>query len=114
MKKTTDKTMVLIDIPRFCVPVKEADEFLQMAIKFWNDVKITMIESKIKRIKYDTYYAEGNLIPTIKFQDSYTDILGDYVNVDELNSYIELNVSDKYIDKEEILQLWNPESKEEE
>ena len=34
--------------------------------------------------------------------------------MDELNSYIELSVSDKYINKEEILQLWNPESKEEE
>lgn len=103
-----EKSVVIITVPRIVVPARLASEYLQMANKFYNDVKNTLLEDLDRRqLTYDNRYCSGNFIPTIKETNSYTDILRSYVDVEQVDKYIKFDDKDtNYISNEQVEEMW--------
>lgn len=110
MQIINDNPVVVINIPRFCVPAEQADEFVMMANKFYNDVKNTMIQrDEANRLEYDNHYTKGEFIPTVIKKNTYTDILTSNVEVEQLDKYIEISQDEKYVNSADIYKMWHPE-----
>ena len=110
MQINNDNSVVIISIPRLCVPAEQADEFVMMANKFHNDIKNTMIQiDDANRLEYDSYYTNGEFIPAVKKVNSYTGVLNQVVDVEQLDKYIEIGPDEKYVNSADVYKLWHPE-----
>ena len=108
MQINKDNPVVVIDIPRFCVPVEDAEHYIMLANKFWNDIKNTMVEGSV-RLEYDNHYTNGDFIPTVKKVKSYTGVLNKVVDVEQLDKYVEIDPEEKYTNSSKVYELWHPE-----
>lgn len=110
MQINRDNSVVVIDIPRFCVPAEDADIYIQMSNKFWNDIKNVMLDiSQQKRLEYDNHYTNGEFIPTVRKVNSYTDVLNRVINVEQLDKYVEIGPDEKYVNSADVYKTWHPE-----
>ena len=108
MQINKDNPVVVIDIPRFCVPVEDAEHYILIANKMWNDIKNTMISNSI-RLEYDFHFVQGEYIPIILKDNSYTGILNEVVRVKQVDKYVEIDPEEECIDRTKIYELWHPE-----
>lgn len=115
------KSMVIIDIPRICVPAENAELFIRTANQFWAETKDEMMRLYgSKRFEYDNKYVNGEFIPTIAVINSYSGVLDKKVDVEQLDIYVKLESDERYGMNTEINALWNsdktavPEEEEDE
>lgn len=114
MQINRDNPVVVIDIPRFCVPAEYADIFVQGANKFWAQTQNAIVDiCEHKRLEYDNHYTNGEFIPTVKKIDSYTGVLNKVVDVEQLDKYVEIDSDEKYTNSSKVYELWHPEVKNE-
>ena len=112
MKIVKNKSVVVIDIPRICIPVDNAKSFVQAAEEFWSQTKQAIIEAQgSKNLKFDYYYSEGELIPVVRESNSYSDILDGYVSVSQIDKYVLKEEGDL---NNEISEKWKLENNKEE
>lgn len=110
MQIVNDNPVVVINIPRFCVPAEQADEFIQAANRFWASTLNTIINNgEANRLEYNNHYANGEFIPTVIKKNTYTDILTSNVEVEQLDKYIEISQDEKYVNSADIYKMWHPE-----
>lgn len=110
----TSKSVVVIDIPRFCVPVETAEVFIQAASRFMADIQEEMVEKyKSQRLKFDNKYHKGEFIPTVTETNSYSDILDMKVDVTQYDKYVSIK-TDNYVTDAQVYKIWHPELAEEE
>lgn len=114
MKLVNDESVVVIDIPRFCVPVEYAPEFIQKANDYFAGVRNLMLTYNGKNIvDYDTHYVNGEFIPLVKQFNSYSDVLNEHIRVTQVDKYVSVDTEEK-LEYSAIEQLWNPKLVEEE
>ena len=112
MRIIDDEPVVVIDIPRFYVPLKEAKKYIREANEYFADTQNQLIADfgNIKA-EYDNHYCYGQFIPTIK-EGTYSGILRSNVEVKQLDKYV-LVGKDESIDNDVISKLWNGEEEDE-
>lgn len=111
MKIEKESPVVVITIPRITVPKQFAQEFISLAIKFFNDVQISQVENELANIKYDSRYCDGDFIPTVQCGNSYTGALNQIIDVQQIDKYVLLE-DDKYVHCSEIQMLWKSQLEE--
>lgn len=114
MNIETNKSIVVIDIPRFCVPADTAEVFIQAANRFMADIKEEMIEKyKSQKLKFDNRYHRRELIPFVAETNSYSDILDMKVDVTQYDKYVSAK-TDNYVNNEQVYEIWHQELEEKE
>lgn len=115
MKLQTEEPVVVIEMPRICVEKDDADNYIMMFNKFWNDICQTIIQDYGgERYEYDTRYCNGEVIPTIKHICSYSDILDKNIDIKQIDEYVEIDEKDGYVSGERVEKCWMCESETEE
>ena len=114
MNIETNKPIVVIDIPRFCVPADTAEVFIQAANRFRADIKEEMIEKyKSQKLKFDNIYYRREFIPFVAETNSYSDILDMKVDVTQYDKYVSAKTNN-YVTDDEVYTIWHPELEEQE
>ena len=115
MQIVENSPVVVIDIPRFCVPSEDADIFIQAANRFLAEIQDEMVEKfKSKRLKYDNRYTHSKFIPTVEETNSYSDILDMKVDVEQFDKYVGIDSEEERPSSDAVFQLWNPDYTEQE
>ena len=114
MNMRKNKSIVVIDIPKFCVPADTAEVFIQAANRFMADIKEEMIEKyKSQKLKFYNKYYNREIIPFVVETNSYSDILDMKVDVTQYDKYVSAK-TDNYVSDEEVYKIWYPELVEQE
>ena len=114
MRIEEEKSVVVISIPRFCVPKRDAAQFIKAANEYWADTVEEMLSSYGPNVlKYDNKYIENEFIPTVKRNNSYSGILDEKIDVKQFDRYVELESDSdgSYMNQDKIHSLWHPELK---
>lgn len=113
MQIEENNAMVIIDIPRFCVPAKDAEVFIRTANQFWADTVDEMLRNfESKRFEYDNKYVNGQFIPTVREIVSYSNCASTSIDVEQLDKYVKLDADEKYGKNDEIYNLWYPDEEQ--
>ena len=112
MKIVNDEPVVVIDIPRFYVPLKDAKKYIREANEYFSDTQNELIaDFGCVKAEYDNYYCYGQFIPTIKERD-YSGILDSKVEIKQLDKYVLVD-KDETIESDVISNLWNGKNEQE-
>lgn len=108
-----DKSVVVISIPRFVVPAHQAKKYILAANSFWTQINNTKIDDFGKnQMEFDNKYCHGKFIPTIKTQEDFSNVLGERIDVEQIDKYIVIEEKDGFVDSETVEKLWNPANPE--
>lgn len=114
MNIETNKPVVVINIPKICVPAETAEVFLQAANRFLADIQDEMIEKyKSGGLKFDNKYYNSEFIPSVTQANTYSDILDMRVDVTQYDKYV-LIQTDDYVESSEVYKIWHPDFVEKE
>lgn len=112
----TKEPKVLIRLPELVVSRENALEYLCFLNKVVNDLK-NMYVSNLN-IDNEVYtrndvYVGGKCVPVITKHDEFTNILDLFkIEVEQMNKYVEIDTTDYYSIKDDILQTYEMEEEE--
>ncbi len=109
-----EKSIVVITMPKIVVQRVFAGEIIQKANTFMTNIQNNLIDiNGSKQIIFDDKWCDGEFIPTVRIAN-YTDVLDAHPDVCQYDKYIQLESQEKYPDKQELLNIWKPNTVQEE
>lgn len=113
----TNEPKVLIRLPELVVSRENASEYLCFLNKVVNDLKnmyVTALDNDEEVYTRNDVYVGGKCVPVITKHDEFTNILDLFkIEVEQMNKYVEIDTTDYYSIKDEILQTYETEPEEE-
>lgn len=113
----TAEPKVIIRLPELIVSKENAKHYLTFLNKVINDLKnfyIVDLEDDECVYTQNDIYMNGKIVPTVIKHDEFTDILDLFkVEVKQLNKYVEIDDTDYYNYRDEILKTYEMKEEEE-
>ena len=112
----TNEPKVLITLPELVVSRKNASQYLCFLNKVVNDLKnmyVSELDNHEEVYTRNTVYVDGKCVPVITKHDEFTNILDLFkIEVEQMNKYVEIDTTDYYSIKDDILQIYEMEEEE--